>query len=719
MIRRPGALGLFLAVLVAGVLTAGAAGAAPGDVTRVAGQGPDANCTADLRVDPVTGSPVLPPKTTGLQASSDTKWNYHTNFGAIAVGGGRLYVAQANRVRGPNGLVVGLAPGSVAATDPDGAPATKVSLGAIEALAADPAGNHLYFAERVTSGAASGQTRIWHVGLTAATPLVRNVATVGTVGGIAADASGRLFVGEASGGVSVAPPGRHPFPARGASRATSPASPWTRRVPTCSPPTPPATRCCTSMSAPGTDLSPSPARLARATPATTASRHWPASTAHARRRSTASVCTFIDQPTGTARVRRIDLETLTITTVVGPGAAGQAAALNVPGRTLAVSNRNVYLGDFNRCQVLMIESAVAVVPPVVNNPPAPPPPNNTGGTGGTGNATNPGADQGAPAPGSAQGSPGNASTAERRAVQAPAAPAARTRRESSPAPRRAPNTTGIISSTTGAEGAAAGPSPQGSAGGVETAAGWSTAANAPTAPAATPSAGSAPAPQPSAAPPPAPQPPAAPEAFAAVDPGATASAPADSAAEAGSVLPPGSPQPAGHVAPAGADDGAASRGAARYAMVRNDEEQPSWLGLLAMAGGGALVAVFLCVMLVAPRACLAQAEAEAQRRVLMAKAPPPRAVDGSQAARGGPRRTTLVVLGLLYAAALAFVQPAAPDGRSPSTPSRSHPERRRRDGQVPRPGLPHHRHHPAGARRAPGPLLGLRTPAATPPPTTC
>ena len=49
------------------------------------------------------------------------------------------------------------------------------------------------------------------------------------------------------------------------------------------------------------------------------------------------------------------------------------------------------------------------------------------------------------------------------------------------------------------------------------------------------------------------------------------------------------------------DSAEPARGATRYAMVRNDEEQ-SLAAALAMAGGIAVVAVFLCLMFVAPGA---------------------------------------------------------------------------------------------------------------------
>jgi hypothetical protein len=65
-------------------------------------------------------------------------------------------------------------------------------------------------------------------------------------------------------------------------------------------------------------------------------------------------------------------------------------------------------------------------------------------------------------------------------------------------------------------------------------------------------------------------------------------------------LPPAAPQPVSNVGLAHGDSPVPARGATRYAMVRNDEEQS--VAGLAMAGAGALAAMFLCVIFVAPGA---------------------------------------------------------------------------------------------------------------------
>jgi hypothetical protein len=590
--RRWGSLTLVLAALAGVMLPAVAAGAAPGDITRVAGQGPDANCTADLRVDPSTGQPVFP-QDDGTPGLEDARWNYHTNFGGIAAAGGRLYVAQANRVRGPSGLVVGLTPGSVAASDPDGAPATKVSLGRLGALAVDPGGNHLYLAETVVPVATIPEhARVWRLGLAGTAPVLRKVATTaGPVGGLAADASGRVFIGEASGDVSAAAPGG--TPAEVASFA-------------------PHSITSLAVDPSGTNLFATDTTGDKVLHLNLASGGAPVVIAGAagngdsgdnglaplaRLDAPRSVAFdglgvyFVDQPVGEARVRRIDLETLTINTVVGPGAAGEAADLVVPGKgRITVDKGNVFLGDFDQCQVLMVESAsAAAVPPAVNNPVGPPPPNNTGGTGGTGDSgTNSSADQGAPASNPVQGSSGDAgSPATDQAGSGSAGTENQTGIVSSTT--GAENQTGIISSTTGAESQAApGPGEQGSVSSAQTPAQtFQPSANAPAAPSANPSTA------------PAPQPPAAPEAVAVADPGAAASSAAEPASVTGSALPPGSPQAAGHLAPAGAHDAESAPGAPRYAMVRSQEGAE--VGA-AVAAVGAALAVIFCVLLAGPGA---------------------------------------------------------------------------------------------------------------------
>lgn len=72
------------------------------------------------------------------------------------------------------------------------------------------------------------------------------------------------------------------------------------------------------------------------------------------------------------------------------------------------------------------------------------------------------------------------------------------------------------------------------------------------------------------------------------------------AATPGSVLPPGAPQPAVNNPGLVSADREAARGATRYAMVRNEDES-SMTGAATLVGG-AIVTVFLCLMIAAPRA---------------------------------------------------------------------------------------------------------------------
>ncbi len=67
-----------------------------------------------------------------------------------------------------------------------------------------------------------------------------------------------------------------------------------------------------------------------------------------------------------------------------------------------------------------------------------------------------------------------------------------------------------------------------------------------------------------------------------------------------SALPPAATEPVANVGLAHGDSGAPTRGATRYAMVRNDEDAA--VAGVAMAAGAGLLAIFLCVMFVAPGA---------------------------------------------------------------------------------------------------------------------
>ena len=302
----------------------------------------------------------------------------------------------------------------------------------------------------------------------------------------------------------------------------------------------------------------------------------------------------------TGRIRMVDLGTGIINTVVGSGqsgyqAAGKAASFTMNTVTaLAVDLfGNVYMLVGNDCALFMAVTPVPIfTPPPPSNPPPPQPPPSTP-AGPTGQDSTSTGSQSAP---QTAGTPNQAG-----APQQGAAPT---------------NQTHIVSSDNGAGATqpqnelrivdqgnavtapqqAAQPTPQA----VQTAnpAAQTSAplqVNPAPTPAVTPATDSG-------------------TVTLAPDPGAPAAgvvadaAPAVPAAPAvapvppapASAPPPAAPQPISTPGLVHGDSAAPVRGATRYAMVRNDDEQA--VGALAMAGAAAMVAIFLCVMVVAPGA---------------------------------------------------------------------------------------------------------------------
>jgi hypothetical protein len=290
----------------------------------------------------------------------------------------------------------------------------------------------------------------------------------------------------------------------------------------------------------------------------------------------------------THRIRKVDLLEGTINSVVGSGQTeyqdgGKAAsfAFHEPFAIAVDLTGSVFMLIPNDCALFMAVTPAVIFTPPPPTKPLPPQPPDTTQTGGTGqDSTNTGSqtaqetvgggNQGAAAqqgganqthilPGdSASGAAqpqtelriidqGNAITAPNQATQAPA--------QFSPSPAQTPTPTPAADSGTVAV----------SDPGSSTAAVPDLSPTAPPAPAAVP-----------VPPAPAPVPPA------------PASAP-----------PPAATQPVTNPGLVHGDSAAPTRGATRYAMVRNDEQQ-SLTAALAMAGAGVVIAVFLCMMFVAP-----------------------------------------------------------------------------------------------------------------------
>ena len=304
---------------------------------------------------------------------------------------------------------------------------------------------------------------------------------------------------------------------------------------------------------------------------------------------------------GHNRIRKVDLATGIINSVVGSGqngfqATGKAASLSLDLPTaLAVDLvGNVYILAADECAVLFAERpAVIFTPPPSSTPvsvspptttptgstgqdsqnPGPDPAVNTNTQGNTGQINQPGpAPQTEVLPGSeASGAPqpqtelriidqGAAATAPEQAAQPTVepvptpGPAAQFTATPAPAPTPAPTPTPAATPTPADVGTAVAPDP-----GPTSAVVADAAPVVPAAPAVSPV------------------------------PPAPALAP-----------PPAAPEPVSNSGLVHGDSGAPARGATRYSMVRNDDDQS--VPALALAGAGGVMAVFLCLLFVAPGA---------------------------------------------------------------------------------------------------------------------
>lgn len=307
------------------------------------------------------------------------------------------------------------------------------------------------------------------------------------------------------------------------------------------------------------------------------------------------------------RVVRVDLkgQSPTITTVAGGGstfvgsstADARTAKLSVLSMFLAADMAgHIFIADANQCVVYQLETpAPFALKTAVTNPPAIT--NTTAPTGGsrTGDAEKPAPDPAGAGNNSPQPDPGTGSQIAGQGNQTQIVPGSQTQVQAqpqtelrvldqgnvlapeqgtptvvelvptpSPTPTPTPTPTPAPAPADAGVAVAPDPSPSGAA-------------------AAEASAVVPPAPAPAPAPPPAPA--------AAPVPPPPASAP-----------PPAAQQPVSSPGLVHGDSAAPTRGATRYAMVRNDEEQ-SLAAALAMAGAGAaMLAGFLCVLFVAPGA---------------------------------------------------------------------------------------------------------------------
>lgn len=303
------------------------------------------------------------------------------------------------------------------------------------------------------------------------------------------------------------------------------------------------------------------------------------------------------------RVVRIDLKGIspTITTVAGGGSAfarsstadARTAKLSARGISLAADIAgHVYIADPDQCAVYQLETptpfalnTIGTNPPGVTNTTLP-----TGGSR-TGDADKPAPDPAGAGNNSPQADPGTGGQTAAQGNQTQIVPGSQTQVQAPQTELRIIDQANVVAPDQGTQ----------------------TVVNPVPSPSPTPS----PAPISTPTPAPAPTPtPADAGTVTLVDPGTTSAgvvadtgsavpaAPAPAPVPpppAASALPPAAPQPVSNVGLAHGDATEPVRGATRYAMVRNDEEQ-SLAAALAVAGAGVVLAVFLCVMFVAPEA---------------------------------------------------------------------------------------------------------------------
>ena len=583
------------------VVVPGPASAEDGDVRLIGGQGDDAVCKGN--------GEGIDDGTAPLGAARLNHRSFANNRSiAVDAGGQNVFVPDRGVIRGLHGHVAGVAvrPFTIPPTTlpeaerpltgeaAEGADPKRVALDAV-GVAVDALGQSLYILERKSvrqvnlKGTPAIQTIARH-------PEGADIVTQQSV--IAADKNGNVFVGNSgTGAISRV------------DRATKTLTP----LATASSPS-------LAIDAGGTALYASDSTTVQRINPVTGAKTVVAGGGSVNQDGIAATSVSLSEPLAVAvdplgnhlyisdgghnRIRKVDLATGVINSVVGSGqngfqATGKAESLLLDRPTaLAVDLvGNVYILAADECAVLFAERpAVIFTPPPASNPPGPQPPpttpagptgqdsTNTGGqpapeTVGTPNQGAAPQQGAAPvnqtqAPAGDIGSgaaqpqtemrvldPGNAVTAPEQAGQSivEPVPSPGTAAQFTPTPVQTPTVLQaptVVQAPTPEAGTVTVGDPGTSSAGVS-------ADAAPAVPAA-----------PAVAPvPPAP----------------------------GSAPPPAAQQPVSNVGLAHGDSAVSGRGATRYAMVRNDEEQ-SLAAALAMAGASAVVAVFLCVMIVAPGA---------------------------------------------------------------------------------------------------------------------
>jgi hypothetical protein len=582
------------AVFLTAAAVPGPASANPGDLTFVAGQGPTDACFAG---GGQLGSP---------HGYTDMPFNNNAGIGGLAVTAARrLFVAAQGLVLDADSVVAG--GGTTPADAATGSEqATSVALGNVTGVAVNPLGTVLWISEQLTDVPGSAG-RVRRVNLQDGT--ITTIAGAGTLTGpaaegrpaskaalntpkaIATDGVGNVYVADAGVGNiykidtlgNLSTIGHNPAPlalavdASGSQVFVSDKAQVYRLDGTAGGEV--VAGGGSSASLPGDPPGPATNALIGVAYSLAVDNRVSADGVEARYLYIGDI--------GAGHVYRVDLATNMLTTVAGGGTAFQTSGTATDSHFSPTRLAVDYLGNLivaaaNECAILRVETppAIALQPPG-NNPPAGPPNNvkpddpktipDPKETPGPGPATNNVTPQAG----------GSSTAADPKTAIINSTPS---NAVNPPAPNSATPANAAVGDGGVTQAVTPGPAPVG--------------------PVASPNPG----PGGVLGPPVAPQPVGAPPPLAPVPPAAGAPAPVPVPAPppaagpaAGTSPPPAAPQPVANVGLAGpGGDAPIPKGAARYAMVRADDDSST--ATLAMAVGALALAAFLCVLFVAPGA---------------------------------------------------------------------------------------------------------------------
>lgn len=571
---------------------------AAGQLTKIGGQGPTGQPPCDPDLDELTKELKSHTEPTPTDIGGNG-FRYSTGMQGIAVDvtGQHLFLAAGGRIVDRAGVVAGRAPVESGGTDPvgpepDPVDGSAASFPRLAGIAVDPHATTLWTIQGPADLDAENQGIVRKVDLTSPThPVSTVMETKARPTAIAADGVGNVYVADVNGAI------RQINPSGGSDKLGTVTSPLGVAV---------------DVTGSQVFVSSGDGNVYRLGGTSSPEIVAGSSIPHADGGSAA-----LNKPIGLAvgyeidgsglltrylyiadslnrRVVRVDFQTTppTLTTVAGGGSAfvgttGPAtSALIEPQHVAADDAGHLYIDSPNQCAVFQLD----VPAPFAQNSPANQP-------------TIPGTTV-KPADPDATGSPKDVSSAQQAGTS--------TQTATNPSGAGQANQTQIVSNTqtpAGDPGSAGNatqvlqPAPQAAPGPPANVA---TAAPLPTpSPVAAPGA-QAPVPAPVPVPVPAPaavQPPVPVQAPAPVQPPAPAPPPAAAPAPvAGSAPPPpAAPHPVGNVGLAdGADPAVATKGAPRYAMVRADDADATGAATLVVAGGGLALALFVCVLFIAP-----------------------------------------------------------------------------------------------------------------------